>query len=267
MGRYATTMTHAAESLHWYTRTGEPAYEVRAKAGHNRPTTLADARKLKLVPSVTTIIRCAAAPALEKWKANQLMLAALTLPRLLGEPEKDWLARVATDSKEHARKAADRGTAIHAAIQGRLQNEAIDYAYQKHVDGACAAIDAFFGLDWECCIVEQSFAHRLGFGGKIDLSCTAPEFVVDFKTKEFGPEDELDTYDEHAMQIAAYRHGMEFPKARGAIVYVSVTYPGVARVIEIPQDMLARGWVMFYSLLHYWQAKNTLATSFEEVAA
>jgi hypothetical protein len=108
-------VTHIAESLHWYTRDGEPAYEVPAAKGGMRPTTLRDARKLNLVPSVTTIIRCAAAPGLELWKANQLMMAALTLPRRDGEAEKDWLSRVVQDSKEQARKAAARGTAIHAA--------------------------------------------------------------------------------------------------------------------------------------------------------
>jgi hypothetical protein len=76
----AHLMTHAAESLHWYDRDGKPAYTVKAKDGSDRPATLRDARKLNLVPSVTTIIRCAAAPGLELWKANQLMMAALTLP-------------------------------------------------------------------------------------------------------------------------------------------------------------------------------------------
>lgn len=260
-------MTHVAESLHWYTRTGAPAYDVKAKAGHMRPTTLADARKLKLVPSVTNIIKCAAAPGLERWKAEQLLMSGLTLPRNIAETEKEWLARVAHDSKEQARKASERGTSIHAAIQGRLQNEPVDPAYEKHVQGACSALDAHFGLEWDCCMVEQSFAHPSGFGGKIDLACTSPEFVVDFKTKEFGPDDELKIYDEHAMQIAAYRHGMEFVKARGAIVFVSVTHPGLARVVEINHDELAKGWMMFYALLHYWQAKNALATSFEKVAA
>ena len=46
----------ASESSHWYTREGAPKYTVEAKNGNPRNTTLADARKLNLVPSVTTII-------------------------------------------------------------------------------------------------------------------------------------------------------------------------------------------------------------------
>ncbi len=261
-----SAVPHAAESLHWYTRTGTPAYEVKAKAGHMRPTTLADARKLNLVPSVTNIIKCAAAPGLERWKAEQLMLAALTLPRKDNETEKEWFARVAEDAKAQGKKAAERGVRIHSAIQSRLQNEPFDPAYDKHVRGACAAIENYFELDWECCIVEDPFAHSLGFGGKIDFACTEPDLIIDFKTKEFGPEDDLKTYDEHAMQLAAYRRGMEMEKARGAIVFVSATHPGVARVVELSQDDLAKGWVMFYALLHYWQAKNELGTSFSRLA-
>ena len=76
-----TTQTaFAAESGHWYKADGTPAYTVLAKSGAERPTTLRDARTLNLYPSVTTIIRLAAAPGLERWKLNQFGLALLTLP-------------------------------------------------------------------------------------------------------------------------------------------------------------------------------------------
>lgn len=260
-------MTHIAESLHWYTRDGQPCYEVMsAKPGITRPTTLRDARKLGLVPSVTTIIKCAAAPGLEMWKANQLMMAALTLPRRQDEVEKDWLARVVQDSKEQARKAADRGTTIHGAIQGFFQHETPDPSFIPHIQGACDAIRDWCGdeFDHEACLVEKSFAHSLGFGGKVDIFGFVPAFVADFKTKEFDTTADLKTWDEHAMQLAAYRHGLDMPPGtRCAIVYVSSTVPGLAKLIEIPEDELQRGWTCFYSLLHFWQAKNTYRSAFD----
>src|SRR6185369_1021896 len=91
---------YASEGGHFYTRAGEPAYTIVGKNGVERNTTLRDARKLDLVPGVTSIIRCAAAPGLEAWKQDQLLLAALTLPRLDGESEKSWLSRVKTDSED-----------------------------------------------------------------------------------------------------------------------------------------------------------------------
>jgi precorrin-2 methylase len=114
---------HPAESTHWYDREGKPAYTVKAKDGTDRPTTLRDARKLNLVPSVTSIIKCAAAPGLQIWMQQQVLLAALTLPKVAGESEKEYLDRIITDSQEQARKARERGTAIHAAIQGFYQGE------------------------------------------------------------------------------------------------------------------------------------------------
>jgi len=52
-----------------------------------RNTTVKDAREHGLLPSVTTIIACHARPALEIWKQQNAILAALTLPRIDGESE------------------------------------------------------------------------------------------------------------------------------------------------------------------------------------
>jgi hypothetical protein len=244
--------TRASEAGHWYTSKGEPAYEVPDAKGNKRPATLRDARKLGLYPSVTTIIKCAAAPGLETWKQNQVLLAALTLPRADGESDESFCERIMRDSQEQARKARDRGTSLHASIQRHYEREVPDMDWWEHVQGVVKAVG-----EWAECSqwdAERSFAHPLGFGGKCDLSNHA--FLLDFKTKEFAENVELKTWDEHAMQLAAYRQGLGIPGARCAIVYVSTTTPGLARVMELPQDELARGWMMFQSLLAYWQAKT-----------
>ena len=54
----------ASQSGHWYLPDGAPAYEIRGTNGKVRPVTLRDARKLNLLPSVTTIMQCAAKPQL-----------------------------------------------------------------------------------------------------------------------------------------------------------------------------------------------------------
>jgi len=105
-----------SESGHWYKKDGTPAYTVHGKTGEG-PATLRDARKLGLLPSVTTINGMLSKAGLDTWKQQQVLLAALTLPRLPDEPEADWLARVMQDSKATGREAAERGTAIHGIIQ------------------------------------------------------------------------------------------------------------------------------------------------------
>ena len=106
----------ASESNHWYDKNGQPAYTVEAKDGTQRPTTLRDARKLGLVPSVTTILKVAAKPGLQAWMDKQLLMAALTLPRKPDESEDEYIDRIVQDSKEQGRRAAQHGTDIHAAI-------------------------------------------------------------------------------------------------------------------------------------------------------
>lgn len=247
-------MSHPAESTHWYDRAGKPAYTVKAKDGTERPTTLRDARKFGYLPSVTQIIRLAAAPGLEIWKQQQVLMAALTTTRREDEPEQAFLQRILEDSREQAKKASERGTAIHASLQAFYQREPWG-EHSSHVIGANEALNAIFGKPvWQA---ELSFAHSMGFGGKVDLSC--PAAVIDFKTKEFGPDDDLKVWPDHEMQISAYREGLQLTKARGAIVYVSVTHPGLARLIEIPEDGLQRGWECFKALLQFWKSKNRIA--------
>jgi len=247
-------IVRASESQHWYDREGKPAYTVIAKNGEPRPTTLRDARKLNLVPSVTTILNVAAKPALEAWKLNQMMYACLTLPRVDGETEERFIERIVKDSKEHAKKAAERGTTIHGVIESFYEGVYLaDFMdYQVGVDKAMQA--SFGDPEWA---TEKSFCNELGFGGKVDLhSKSGQGIVVDFKTKEFTDPNTVDAYDEHAMQLAAYRVGLGIPNARCANVFISVTEPGLVKVVEWSEEKMNRAWGMFQALLTYWQVKN-----------
>jgi hypothetical protein len=256
-----TIIARAAESVHWYGKDGAPAYTVKAKDGSDRPTTLRDARKLNLVPSVTTILKVAAKPGLDVWKNEQLLLAALTLPRKSDETEKEFIARVVADSKETGKRAAERGTRVHESIERHYNRD----DFVEHKDIAMAFEEAVFNhfktnphQKW---LTENSFSHELGFGGKVDLYCKpdkeAPHgIVIDAKTKEFGVNDEVPAYEENLMQLAAYRIGLGIPNARCANVFASVSYPGVIKVHEWSEEDLKRGWAMFQNLLNFWILKN-----------
>ena len=244
----------ASESNHWYTRDGVPRYTVMGKNGKERNTTLRDARAENLVPSVTTVLNVMAKPALIQWLQKQVLMAALTLPRMYGESEDDWMARIIVDSKEQGRAAADAGTDIHASIQGFYEG-AVVYRHEAHVKGTVAALDALYGHQgW---IAERAFGHSHGFGGKCDLHSTAGDGILaDVKTKEFVDGDKIDTYDDHLMQLAAYRVGLGIPKARCANVFVSRSVPGLVVIKQWDEADLQRGWQMFCSLLTFWQLKN-----------
>ena len=236
---------------HWYLPDGSPAYRIIGKNGKERNSTVKDAREHGLLPSVTTIIGCASKPALDVWKQQQAILAALTLPRLEGESEEDWLSRVVSDSKETAKQAAERGTQIHGVIEAFYEGIYIP-ELPPYVRAVENAINEHFGSQlW---ISEKSFAYG-GFGGKCDLVAKSG-FVVDFKTTEKDL-DKLDYYFDHQMQLAAYRQGFEMPKARCAIVYVNALQ-NKAKLVEIPDDDLRIGWECFTHLLAFYRAKNKL---------
>jgi hypothetical protein len=257
-----TIIARSAESVHWYGQDGSPQYTVKAKDGSDRPTTLRDARKFNLVPSVTTVMKVAAKPALDVWKNEQLLLAALTLPRRPEETEKEFIARVIVDSKETGKRAAEAGTRIHESIEKH-------YAGDKNIEHPEAAL-AFEKLvfehfkthpfqKWE---TEVSFSSPMGFGGKVDLYTRIDEstplgIVLDAKTKDFGPDDKVAAYDENLMQLAAYREGLDLPKARCANVFVSRTHKGLVKIHEWSEEDLQRGWEMFQALLRFWKLKNT----------
>jgi hypothetical protein len=244
----------ASESNHWYTRDGVPQYTVEAAKGGQRNTTLRDARKMNLVPSVTTVLNVAAKPALLAWMQQQVLFAALTLPRRPDEPEKEYIDRIINDSKEQGRSAADAGTEIHASIQGHYEDRPTG-RHQESVISCVKAITEHFGeAVW---ISERSFAHEAGFGGKCDLFCAGTlNAVIDIKTKEFTDPAKVDAYDEHLMQLSAYRVGLGIPHARCANVFVSRNVEGLVVVKEWSAEDLDRGWEMFMHLLSFWQLKN-----------
>jgi hypothetical protein len=246
------TDARAAESTHWYTRTGDPMYTVPSKRdGSQRPTTLRDARERNLVPSVTTILNIAAKPGLNVWLQEQAILAALTLPRYENELESVWLKRVVQDSKSQAREAADLGTEIHTAVQGFYEGKRAS-AFPIHVQTCTKAIEGRYGArNW---VAERAFAHEMGFGGKVDLHSEG--IVIDIKTKDFSDPSKVVPYDEHLMQLAAYRVGLGMPEARCANVFISRTNPDLAVVTEWAEEDLQRGWKMFTALLSFWQYKT-----------
>ena len=246
---------HPSESGRWYARDGKQVESVLGKNGKQRAPTIRDAREHGYLPSTTSIIRLAAAPGLEQWKMRQVVLAALTHPNLTGTDADVDL--ILADASEQARKAREKGTEVHAAIQSAYEGKDYDAKYLPHVQQSRSAIRKW--IDWNDVELdaERSFANNeLGYGGKADLSAYMLDkgYVLDVKTTD-KPLETLKTWPEHAWQLAAYREGLGIRNARCAIVYVH-TQTGEARVIELPEDELQRGWDCFYCLLAFWKAKN-----------
>lgn len=245
--------TQVSESGHWYEADGKPAYTIISKNGVERNTTLRDAKKLGLLPSVTTIIRCAAAPGLELWKSQQVLMAALTTDRKLGETEQEYISRIISDSQEQAAKARERGTLIHAWVQTGFEGGAIP---QEGADFFKSANDELIKhtriYKWDC---ELPFAAGR-YGGKVDLQGfgSSGSFIVDIKTTEKDLTD-IKTRPEHAWQLAAYDY-KELYQHHG-ILYIN-TIIKEAKLILIKPEEIEKGRKCFNALLDFYYAKTGL---------
>jgi hypothetical protein len=251
----------ARESGRFYHPSGEPFYEIASAKGEMRPTTLRDAKKVAALPSVTTIMKCAARPGLDIWLRKQLALALLTLPRIAGESADDFLKRAEADAEKEAESARSRGTEIHGAIERHLLLQSYDPAYTPHIEVAMRQLETHCG-DGQVWASEKSFAHPMGYGGKVDLH-TPPHirnrWVIDFKGVEWK-EKPPTLYDEHYQQLAAYRRGLNLPDARCAIVFIGRESPVRAVLLEAEEDGLRRGLKCFDALLDFWWARNETPT-------
>ena len=100
MTTYKTTTSEA--SGHWYDRTGVQVATVLSSEGKAIKPTLRQARKLDLVPGVTTIIKEAHKEQLVQYRERQVLLASLTLGRMASETDEDFIDRIMRDAKEAA---------------------------------------------------------------------------------------------------------------------------------------------------------------------
>ncbi len=147
---------------HWYGQDGSSQYDAD----------LRKARKNGYVPSVTTVLSVIDKPALTNWLIEQAVMGALTLPKIDGESDAAFLARIKIDGRASAKAAAEEGSRIHDAIEHSFihgpEFVAVRQQYAHHVMATQAELTRLFPdvHDW---ISEQSFAHPLGFGGKVDL--------------------------------------------------------------------------------------------------
>lgn len=238
---------------HWYDQSGKACHTIR-KGVVVRDTTLRDARALNLVPSVSEVLSIIAKPGLEVWKSNQTMLASLTLPKVTGEDEATYLARIRSDSRRQAQEAANEGTRIHAAVEKWFLGQSVPAEYWPHVSATRDALQDMFPdvHDW---VSEKSFAHPLGFGGCCDLHSPSTGIVVDFKsTDKKRDSDKRLHYDQH-WQLAAYRRGLNLPWSEPcANIFISRTEPGTVFTHVWTPEQIGHGEDVFRAALQLWKA-------------
>ena len=243
------------KSQHWYDQNGNACFEVpKAKGGGMRATTLADARKLGLYPSVTTIMSVMAKPQLDDWKLQQVAERAYGNPPQDGEEAGTYARRTIEGAFEQVGDAADLGTAIHGALEAHFQGFPVPEGMDAYVRPVVAALDVA-GI--------RLMQHELrlvnavnGYAGTTDAVMVrdGKQGILDFKSRKTKPGIKCEPWDTEPMQIAAYGVAkfLTVPTC-GANVYISTTEPGRVDVVHYDHSQLHAAWHAFRNMIELWQ--------------
>ncbi|MCX6995793.1 MAG: hypothetical protein NTV49_01590 [Kiritimatiellaeota bacterium] len=242
---------------HWYQPDGTPAHRMVTNDGAGeRVTTIKDAKRLGLYPSVTSILGILAKPGLETWKLNQVALATLRAPRQENEGEAFWCNRVRNTAFEQVELAADLGTMIHGALEAAMAGNDFDPAMAVYVDPVLA-----WKRETGILIVEREIrlvntAH--GFAGTADVMFRYGDNgigILDYKTRKTEPGKPVGAYEDQAMQLAAYAAtywGEEnVGRVLAANVFISTTEPGRMEVVKHANP--ERDWQAFKMVAGVWR--------------
>ncbi len=239
---------------HWYYADGRPCYELSNKStGGTRAPTLADARKLNLLPSVTNILKVLHKQALVDWLIEQACLAVLTTPQREGEGLDEFVHRVLHTERvqdQESMRARELGTDIHNGLEALFKGERIEDELRPWIEPAYLHICNL--TEWASIEVEKILVEtRLGFGGKADfIGCSLDETtLIDFKSTKKLPEKA--SWQEHRLQLSAYSYCC-VGQRKTANLYISTTDCGKFAFFDNP-DWETDFNSGFAPILQYWQ--------------
>lgn len=216
---------------HWYDKDGEPRHH-EGKDG--KDTTLREARKLGLFPSVTTIGGIMHKDGLVRWLQEQ---AALYAGRMAAEYQCDpenidksfaWDA-INKAKEEMVTAKAEAGTDIHDILEQFLKDPFdVSPEDRKMCYAIAECVKENTGLSlYDDFKAEARFCDTdNGYAGMCDLHTPAgsmvEKWVLDYKTKDAVTE-KTRGYPEQAEQLAAYSRGLRVPNARLANIFIPRT--------------------------------------------
>lgn len=246
--------------MHWYDpKTNQASHTVeKAKGGGDRPTTLRDARKLGLVPSVTNIIGLLDKPFLLIWKEQQLLTACSDWPYVNGDDIDEWKKQCTIMANRITFTATENGRKIHNMLEDYFKQGTITIESSAYIAPVTQLLrDRFGDVEW---VAEEVFTHD-GYGGTCDLYSREANVVLDFKTKNKDDLQKLKPYKEHSMQLAAYREGLDLPTAKCYNLFISTSNMGEMLLHEWGEEEIQRSKKMFNLLRDFWYLSNNITRS------
>lgn len=258
-----------SESAHYYNAEGAPCFEVpyADKSKGMRPVTLRDAKKMRLYPSVTTIIDDTLRKyGLDIYKGNQLIDATWAhlqaweewnIPIGVREPSTEDRDEIRIRARQHSSDAADFGTNVHTFIYKFL-----DTGYCALDDDLAWLAEWLGDQDLKTTYLEMPFisnkrtARHGGrivppYGGTIDFLgwWGGNGVIIDWKTQATKPGKPINVYQTWGTQLAAYADARDSDLDCYNVV-ISSTEPGRIEVVEWDcRDILDHG--DYFECLYY----------------
>ena len=167
--------------MHWYDKNGK-LHECG----------LREARKEGYAPSVTTVIHeFTNSYGLDLYKAKQMFMASLTLPRPEGITDNEYFEIVKRDSEVHSEKAKAFGATLHWMISDLLKNNGL-YHYQ--------------GVITNVSPINNELLNKKAKEVYNWIKENKESVIVDYKTQETKDGKFRQPYNEWLFQLCGYYH-------------------------------------------------------------
>lgn len=238
---------------HWYSQNGESAHTIMGKNGNFRNTTVADARKMLLYPSVTSILSILDKPQLTNWKIEMAIMASLTLPKEADETLETYARRVVKDSKESTTKAAEHGTRMHEQAENILMGRAVckDEDLQPYIATFKKWADENVEKTYWC---EKALVGA-GYAGRCDAYVKLKgigDAIIDLKNRKVNPKYSPFYETSDCPQLWAYRTASENPQAACVSIVLASNDSSKLMTRVWEDDELYQAGIAFNALLRVW---------------
>jgi hypothetical protein len=237
---------------HWYDAEGRSAHVIIGANGKERNTTVSDARKIGLLPSVTSIIGILDKPQLTSWKIEQAIMSSLTLPKEEGETLEEYARRVVKDSKESTTKAAEHGTKMHTEMENILLGRACsaDEVLKPYIETFKKWADANVEKTYWC---EKGLVGA-GYAGRCDAYVKLKgigDAIIDLKNRKVNPKYDP-FYDTDCAQLWAYRAAAENPQCACVSVVLASNDATKLTTKVWEDDELYQAGIAFCAMQKVW---------------
>lgn len=256
------------EGAHWYDANGCPHHTITDANGKKRNTTLRDARKMSLYPSVSAITKMIPNPSLERWKQEQIIEAAIDARFNQSFKDDEYARYVMNQSRRKMVDARAFGSLFHEAVEviaktGFMTDDRFD-PVRNHVIEYIR-----WARDTNLSVIKSEFTAvnpSIGYAGQVDMlaRCEGKVTLIDFKSQNITTQNgvpptikDVNVYKSWAMQLAAYWHAdwEGKPKRRPVImsVIVSSVSPCYPIVKRWSTEEIDEAWALFKTCNRLWQ--------------